>query len=670
MTSSPTNRRILVIDDNEAIHRDFCKILAPTAEDPGLADVEAALFGNAADRLPHETFVVDGALQGQRGHEMVKAAAAAGQPYAVAFVDMRMPPGWDGVQTIEHLWQTDPHLQVVICTAFSDYTWDEITARLGRSDNLLILKKPFDNVEVWQLACSLSEKWALRQRALSKLRESERLANDLQRSNLELQREIGDRRAAEERLRHHALHDALTGLPNRICLLDRIQQCIERSRRDSGYRFAALFMDLDNFKLVNDSLGHRYGDELLKQVADRLRSGLRALDTVARVDDESAARIGGDEFVVLLDGLARSSDSALVAQRLLERISGEFDLNDTRVSVAASVGIAVSDHGYDAADDVLRDADTAMYRAKTAGKGRYAMFDPQMHRATKARLQLENDLRSALPNDELHIAYQPIVALSDHRVVGLEALLRWDRRSSSGESPDLFVPVAEESGLIVPIGRWVLDTATRQLRDLRRRLPNLGDFYVSINVSRRQLFDAGLAQAIGEALAANALAGTWLNLEVTEGGVIEDFEHASQCLNDFKRHGVGLHMDDFGTGYSSLSCLHRLPFDVVKIDRSFTASMNDNVSYAAVIRAVVALARSLRMKVTVEGVETVEQLQLVTDLGCDFAQGYLFARPSAVDEVTALLRRSTTLEPRPGDNGLQSQSADPVAFPATAVAES
>lgn len=640
---TPSNHhRILVIDDNESIHDDFRKVLCLSAGSSALADAEAALFGSATQTSgAGNGFEVDSALQGQRGHELAVAARAEGRPYSLAFVDMRMPPGWDGVQTIERLWQSDSALQVVICTAYSDYSWDEITSRLGRSDNLLLLKKPFDNIEVWQMACSLTEKWALRQRAIAKLHESERLAEELQKTNHELHKEIGVRRDAEEQLRRNALHDPLTGLANRSYLLERITQCILRSQRQPEHLYAVLFLDIDNFKLINDSLGHQSGDRLLIQVAERLRASLRALDTVARVDDEAAARIGGDEFVVLLDGIAKAGDSALVAQRLLERLSGTFELDGTRVNVAASIGIAVSDLGYTNPDELLRDADTAMYRAKTAGKARYAMFDPEMHRAARARLELENDLRRALPNDELRLVYQPILRISDRKVMGFEALLRWDRGPQADGSPGLFVPVAEESGLIVAIGRWVIETATRQMKDWRRRMPEMNDLYVSVNVSRRQLMDPELVDVVAAAMASSELSDAWLNLEVTEGGVIDDFEAATARLHELKRRGVGLHMDDFGTGYSSLSCLHRLPFDVVKIDRSFTASMRDNTSYAAVIRAVVALARSLNMKVTVEGIETAKELSLIAELGCDFGQGYLFSKPVEPDAVITILRNGS-----------------------------
>jgi diguanylate cyclase (GGDEF)-like protein len=642
------NRRVLVIDDNASIHSDFRKVLCPSAPSATLTSAEAALFGAPGESAEQrQSFEVDSALQGERGHELVIQARAANRPYAVAFVDMRMPPGWDGVETAEHLWKTDPELQVVICTAYSDYSWDESTARLGRSEGLLLLKKPFDDVEVWQMASSLTEKWALRRRVMARLRESERLTQELQQSNAKLSREINARQETEERLRHNSLHDQLTGLPNRAYLRDRIEQCIQRRERHPDHHYAVLFLDIDNSKLVNDSLGHEAGDGLLVQVAQRLRASPRALDGVARVETETAARVGGDEFVVLMDGLSRDSDSALVAQRLLDRVLGRFELGKSNVGHGASIGIAVGGPEYVKADELLRDADIAMYRAKTAGKARYAMFDPGMHRAAQVRLQLENDLRQALSNEELRIAYQPIVALSDRCMAGLEALLRWQRGSEANCSPELFVRVAEESGLIIPIGCWVLEIAARQLLDWWRRVPQAGKLYVTVNVSRRQLLDDRLAESVKRVLACKELsAKPRLNREVTEGGVIEDFETAAARLGELKRLGVSLYMDDFGTGYSSLSCLHRLPFDVVKIDRSFTASMRDNASYAAVIRAVVALARSLNMKVVVEGIETAAQLDSVTELGCDFGQGYLFSPPLEPDAVTELLRRGLRLDPR------------------------
>ncbi|MGE3166866.1 MAG: putative bifunctional diguanylate cyclase/phosphodiesterase [Planctomycetota bacterium] len=640
------NRRVLVIDDNEAIHGDFRKVLCAPKAPLALLTAEAALFGPELQTQPNEArdFEVDGALQGQRGLELVEKAKQSGTPYALAFVDMRMPPGWNGVETIERLWRADPDLQVVICTAYSDYSGSEITARLGRSDNLLFLKKPFDNFEVWQMACSLTEKWSLRQQATAKLREAQELAHDLRRSNEELQREVRQRREAEETLQHSVMHDALTGLPNRRHLLERIQRSIELYRRDPTRKFAVLFLDIDNFKIVNDSLGHQHGDLLLELVANSLRASLRSLDTIGRIEAETTARLGGDEFVVLLEGVPSAVSSAVVAQRLIDCLPTAFEIEGTSVPVTFSVGIAVGDASYTSPTEVLRDADIAMYRAKTAGKARYAIFDPEMHRAARSRLQLENDLRRAIAEDEFRLAYQPIVHAGTRRLVGFEALIRWDRGPHMDCSPAQFVPVAEESGLIVPIGKWVLQAAALQMQEWRRSVPGLRDVTVSVNVSRRQLLDPDLVDLVRAVLAPEELAGRWLNLEVTESGVIEDFDAAAIRLSELKRLGVGLHMDDFGTGYSSLSCLHRLPFDVVKVDRAFTRSMQDNASYAAVIRAVVSLARSLNMKVTVEGIETVEQLEMISDLGCDYGQGYLFARPVTPNEALRLLQADSAIE--------------------------
>lgn len=642
--NSYENRRVLVIDDNEAIHADFRKILCPGTKAHELREVEEALFGrDASDPSSPMTieFEVDGALQGDRGVELVTRAREQGTPYALAFVDMRMPPGMDGVETIELLWQVDPDLQVVICTAYSDYSGSEITERLGRSDRLLFLKKPFDNFEVWQMTRSLTEKWALHRQANSKLQEAEKLSLDLRASNEELQREVRQRRDAERTLQFSVMHDSLTGLPNRRHLLERVQQCIYHYKRDPSRKFAILFLDIDNFKIVNDSLGHQHGDDLLGKVAASLRSSLRCLDTIGRIEAETS-RLGGDEFVVLLEGMSLATDSALVAQRLIDRLPPAYEIEGTSVPVTISIGITVSDVGYDTPTEALRDADIAMYRAKTAGKARYAIFDPEMHRAAKARLLLENDLRRAMTNDEFRLVYQPIVHTGSRRIVGFEALIRWIRGSDGPCSPAEFVPVAEETGLIVPIGNWVLQAASEQMKAWRRVYPETENIYISVNVSRRQLLDPNLVETVRNVLDSQELNRPWLNLEVTENGVIEDFELAAQRLSELKRLGVGLHMDDFGTGYSSLSCLHRLPFDVVKVDRAFTASMQDNDSYAAVIRAVVSLATSLNMKVTVEGVETGDQLDMVSELGCHYAQGYLFARPCDADEALSLLQTEAT----------------------------
>ncbi len=450
-------------------------------------------------------------------------------------------------------------------------------------------------------------------------------------------------RHAGERMAHQALHDNLTGLPNRALFHDRVGRCLQRSRRERDYCFAVLFLDLDRFKVVNDSLGHTIGDRLLVTIAERLAACLRDSDSVARpgVAAEQAstalvARLGGDEFTILLDHLRDPGDAARVAARILDAISRPVTVDSHEVTTTASIGIVVGGSAYASEKDILRDADTAMYKAKESGKNRYAVFDERLHAAAVARLTLENDLRRAIERDELLLCYQPIVSLATRELIGFEALIRW-RREGKLVSPVDFIPIAEDTGLIVPIGAWVLRRACRKLADWTREQPGR-QLTMSVNLSRRQLADPGLVRLIEETLRQNALAPESVKLEITESVIMDDPDAARTVLAAVKATGVRLSMDDFGTGYSSLSCLHRFPLDELKVDRSFIANLEDRRDAAAVVNAVVGLAHNLGLSVVAEGLEKPEQAAFLQAVDCDYGQGYLFARPMPGEEFDALLR--------------------------------
>lgn len=602
-------RRILVIDDNEAIHSDYRKILGRAGERRlDLSGDEAAIFGDQNPAPFRAAFEIDCAFQGEEGYRKVAEALAAGKPYSLAFVDMRMPPGWDGVQTIQKLWAVDPHLQVVICSAYSEYSWDRIINTLGVTDRLLILKKPFDDLEVCQIATALTAKWVATQQAELKLSEMERLVQ---------------LRTAE--LKHSALVDKLTGLPNRELLNDRLSQLMQHTRRDPSRKFAVLFLDFDRFKVVNDSLGHAIGDQLLIAIADRLRQETRGTDTVASLG--TAARLGGDEFIVILDHLRDHHDAARVTERLLEVLHEPYAIRNHVVHSTVSIGVTTSAVGYTNPEDMIRDADTAMYRAKMAGKARYMLFDQQMHADAVGRLTIENDLRQAINNDQLFLNYQPIVALGSGAPVGFEALVRWKHPTRGLVSPLDFIPLAEEIGVIVPLGYWVLSTACRQLADWRRRRPEFAGLTVSVNLSPRQLTAPDLLDRVRQALVQSGVQPCDLKLEITESAVMEDPEAAVQVLQNIRALGIELHMDDFGTGYSSLSCLHRFPISGLKIDRAFVKDIDVRENAASLVRAMVSLARDLGIKVVAEGLETAAQVEFLRRLECDLGQGYRFAKP-------------------------------------------
>ena len=746
-------RRILIVDDNHAIHADFAKILGNSAADTDLTALEEELFADPAGKSAVTTFDVSSAMQGEEGLAMVAGACGAGAPYQMAFIDMRMPPGWDGVQTIMKIWEVDPEVQIVICTAYSDYSWDDILERLGVTDRLLLLKKPFDIAEVRQLAHSLTEKWNLARHARlnvaqlramveeqtrslehanQRLQESEAryalaaagsndglwdwdLTSDLvylsprwkamlghteaeigqhatdwfsrihpedrgrvereldqHRSGMTAQfsteyrilhkdghyrwmlcrglavrdaagtacraagsqTDITDQKAAEAQLRHDAFHDTLTGLPNRALLSERIERCLARQRRDATFRFAVMFVDLDHFKVVNDSLGHLVGDALLVSLARRFSSCVREVDTLALGEANALARIGGDEFVLLLEGIRSDGDALVVADRLQEAAARPFVIEGHVLHASLSIGIAIGEPGYERVEDVLRDADTALYRAKAEGRGCYRCFTEDLHVSAMARLEVENDLRKAIADGQLFLEYQPIVTLATGEVEDFEALVRWRHPTRGVIPPSEFIPLAEQTGLIVPLGHWVLEEACRQIHIWHGELPPGRTVSVAVNVASQQFLRTSFADEVVDVLSKTNVPASALHLEVTESSTMD----SAALVNCQRLHelGIALHLDDFGTGYSSLSYLHRMPFRALKVDRSFISTIQETPMNESITRAIMTLASTLRISAVAEGVETAEQASILSGMGCALAQGHYWAAalaPAAAFEV-------------------------------------
>jgi len=451
----------------------------------------------------------------------------------------------------------------------------------------------------------------------------------------------------KEHFRHAAFHDSLTGLPNRAMFTQLLKAEIESSSRRNDHKFAVLFLDLDRFKNVNDSLGHTHGDLLLVAFAERLERTLRPVDTLAR--------FGGDEFAILLSGMTDATDAVRVAQRIQDELSQPFVLDKNSAFATASIGIALSSSGYDRPDDILRDADIAMYRAKENGKARYELFDHGMHARAVSRLQLESDLRQAIENKEFAVYYQPIVALPTGRLAGFEALVRWNHPRRGLVHPGDFIPVAEETGLIVPIGQWVLNEACAQVRRWQLDSPSHRALSLSVNLSARQVAQPDLLDLIKEALEISKLNPHCLKLEITESVVMENAEAAALMFKQLRSLGVQLSIDDFGTGYSSLSYLHRFPLNYLKIDRSFVSRLttdNDN----AIVRTISTLARNLGMEVIAEGIETDEQYQQLKMLGCEYGQGFLFSCPVDNNGVQHLLAQDAHRDAEPDVNLVEATS--------------
>jgi len=437
---------------------------------------------------------------------------------------------------------------------------------------------------------------------------------------------------SREHFRHAAFHDALTGLPNRSLFTDHLRVALRRAQQNEKYLFGVLFLDLDRFKNINDSLGHPCGDELLILVARRLETCIRQTDMVAR--------FGGDEFAILVDAIQDASDVVRIAEKVQQVISAPFKLATHEAITTASIGVALSTSIYAEAEDIIRDADTAMYRAKDHGKARYEIFDTAMHTRAVTLLRLESDLRRALEKEELCVYYQPIVSLANRELYGFEALVRWRHPERGIISPDDFVPLAEETGLILPIGLQVLREACHQLRIWQQRSPANRDLIISVNLSGKQLTQPDLIERIEEVLHESQINPWHLKLEITETVVMENPELAAVTLAKLRGLGVRLSIDDFGTGYSSLSYLNRFPVDMLKIDRSFVISMNEADENLQIVKTIVTLAGNLGMQVVAEGVETEDQLEQLRSLKCQYGQGFLFSKPLDIKDVDLFILNS------------------------------
>jgi len=634
------NNRILVIDDNPDIHADFRKILTRAGSDSSALDaLELQMLGESTAATADHGFELTHAHQGEEGFNLLCQAKERGKPFFAVFVDMRMPPGWDGLKTIQEIRKFDNEAAIVVCTAFSDHSWDQITERVKSLDKLLILKKPFDPVEVQSISRSLRERWELLQQAQMRTEQLEQLVI-VRTSELEVER-AKDKVRMEElevvvaqrttELRKQAMNDRLTGLPNRVLFYDRLLMAIPKRQENPNHQYAVMFIDFDRFKVINDSLGHEYGDKLLVAISERLSLVVSPTDLAARSTSPLAlaARLGGDEFCIIMEGFTDESTVTATAERALAVLAKPYDLGGHQINSTASIGITLSRFCYRNAEDVLRDADTAMYVAKANRRGSAVMFDPSMHERAMRRMVIENDLRHAIDRGELSLWYQPIVSLESRTPVGVEGLLRWQHPKHGMISPADFIPLAEETGLIVPIGAWVFEQACRQLS----LFPKLE--YMSVNISRRQLYDVDFVKAFDDSLARVGIDPRRLVGEITETALTNDPASAHRSIGQLRDRGIRVFLDDFGTGLSSLGSLRQFTLDGIKLDRSFLDERAFSRRSAAVIHSAITLAENLDMKLIAEGVESLEQVAMLQSLNCQAAQGYLFSRPVPAADLAA-----------------------------------
>ena len=568
-------------------------------------------------------------MQGQEGFEMINQAREEGNPFHLAFVDLRMPPGWDGLKTVEEIWKVDPAIQIVICSAYSDNSYADICKRLGRSDSLLILKKPFDAIEVYQLAVALTEKWILGKEALLKRKDLERIVEQ-----------------RTEELKQASLTDPLTHLRNRTGFNIDLESAINRSRR-SGKSTSVFLIDLDFFKDINDSYGHPAGDALLIEVGSRLRQCTHETDTVAR--------LGGDEFAVLQTDVESDSQFRSFLRRLenLQMTSWKYDQWD--IDISFSIGVATCPIDGVDAEELLKKADLALYRSKKEGRGKSRRYALGMDEDVAHTRAVHQGLQAALREQELTLHFQPIVDAFTGRIYSFEALCRWEHPQRGMVPPDQFIPVAEETGIIVPIGDWVLESACRSALHWPE------DIGVAVNMSPIQLREQhDVVSRVTRILDATGFDPNRLAIEITETAVLMQQQSTIDCLLQFQSLGIDIVLDDFGVGHSSLSYLQSFAFDKLKLDRSFVSSKSSSSKTRAIMKLVGSLGVNLNIATTAEGVETLDELKLVQDEGFNFVQGYLTGRPEPLEALSKYFKTKTV----PLDGFEMDRVGPPRQFPA------
>ena len=613
---TPKPIRVLIVDDEAEVRDAYRQILTSSEaslEMTGFHELRSRLFRKdpaealrraaaARTATAFEPVFCDQAVQAVA---TVKDALGRNEPFALAFIDVRMPPGQDGVWAAMQIRELDPAIEIVICTAYSDADPMEIGGQVPPEDKLSYLQKPFHPHEVRQMTIALASKWR-----------------------------------AERRIVRLAYFDTLTGLPNREQSRNRLVGLLQAAK-EKGANLAVLYLDLDNFKRVNDTLGHAVGDELLCVVAERLRRSLRyGSDSAAGAGSSrpgDIARLGGDEFMVLLPNLRSTVDAGNVSERLILALREPIQLASNSLVVTPSIGIAIYPQDGTDAETLLRNADLAMYFSKRRSPGTFAFFDVSMNASALHRFTIEEQLRGALERNEFSLQYQPQFDVRTGTISGIEALLRWTNAELGPVSPGEFIPVAEETGLILAIGNWVLRTACRQAQAWRAE--GLPVNRMAVNVSGRQFALAEFPQEVAEVLRDTGLDASVLELEITESVVMADEVWAEKAINQLKTLGISLAIDDFGTGYSSFGRLRHFAVDRLKIDRSFVTSITEGSDDRAIAAAIIAMSRSLRINVTAEGVENFPQLNFLQEQDCQDAQGFLLSRPLQADAARELLRR-------------------------------
>jgi diguanylate cyclase len=620
---SQSNLHILVIDDNPDIHQDFLKILKPASfEQDKLSNLEETIFGDTKKKnFKMPLFKIDTALQGEEGIKKVIQANAENNPYVLAFVDIRMPPGLDGIETIKRIWEIEPDMQIVICTAYSDYSWEDTVAHLGQKDNLLIIKKPFDYTAVQQLTCALTVKWQLLQDVRNQTRSLEN--NVVQSKNFSS--------LLEEKLQHQITHDPLTDLPNRNSLLEFLQQLLQRPNAEN-FLLGILYIDLDKFQQFNNSLSYSIGNQLLKNIAKRLKSCIR--------DQDSLNSIGSDEFVIVITSLSTQAELKLIAAKIVEAFQESFKIEEYTLFITVSVGVSVFPQDAKTVDELLNKANIAVNCCKELGRNQYLFYNPHLSQLNAERFEMEVALRSAIENQEFILFYQPQLDAKTEKLIAVEALIRWQHPVKGLILPVNFIPLAESTGLIIPIGDWVIKEACQQNKKWQEL--QLQPIRVAVNLSALQLKRHNIIKVIDDALKETGLQPEYLELELTETIILNSAE-ALATIDKLKALGVQITLDDFGIGFSSLNYLREMSIDRIKIDQSFVKNIHVKTGDEIIIQAIMTMAQNLNLDVLAEGVETVEQLEFLRAADCNEIQGYYFSKPIPSTELEYFLRNPDEL---------------------------
>lgn len=640
------NYRILLIDDNQSIHDDFKKILCESTSDKNFSEMERMLFNEAPvtqDEFSKISFSLDSALSGEDGITLVKKSITEKTPYALVIIDVRMPGGIDGVETAKIIFEIEDRIHVIICSAFSDYDWKKMLKMIQHPDRWLILKKPFDVIEVRQMALSLCRKWALQCDMQGQLSEQ---THQIQNTNKKLQEQVQALQKAQKEIHQLAYYDSLTGLPNRFFFKELLIQSLHDADRNNTL-VGLFFLDLDDFKKINDSMGHGAGDELLKQVTERLNAVFRKSDFVGRfkVAPEqhlvTSARLGGDEFTVILRNFTEVDDLLVIANRVATIIGAKpYRIHNKDVTTSVSAGVSVYPQDAKEPNELIKCADIAMYQAKAQGKNKIALYNKVLSEKIKSKNKLELEMHGGFDRQEFFMVYQPKMSLKKKSIIGCEALIRWQHPTHGVMDAGKFIPIAEESDFIIEVDQYVMEKVFQQMAEWKK-LKECDHLIVSINLSARFFQAKHLVPFITDLVQKYDIQPHNLELEITESYLIHEREKVVSRLKELRElfgGAVKVSVDDFGTGYSSLSYLSTLPIDTLKIDQSFIRQLPGGKHANSIVKAIIDLSHNLDYGVIAEGVETWNQLQFLKDARCDEVQGFFLGKPMTADKFVDFIK--------------------------------